>query len=264
MVSRVRLLRACLAFLTISGAVGGCDDSAPLIARDPEPLLYLVLARTPWTGVRVPDGRPPDGSLAALVLTAGIPARPEYRPVDAFEMRRASDGARFDWNVVPRTGFATEFGGNISLGVVANVLLAPTGRGDLLGRADIGAGEYLLRVTTGGVVVEGRTRMPDDPVPRIIIEHGRRVAVWPPTPGAAAYELRADTDGLPAFTTDTVYVLRDDASPPSPKFRLAAMDENYARYRRGLLDPTMIRAGIDRGVGIFGAYSSAVIDIPPR
>jgi hypothetical protein len=257
MVSRRTAALFAVVTVAISAAVA-CGDARALSPRTDEPMLYVVL--TPDSLVA------PETLLTALLATTATPEHVEFRSAEQFVMRRAVDGAVFDWHGVPPDDIGPDgrpryvpLGGNYALSEQA------TSNG--LGRADLRPGEtYLLDVSTGGRLLLGSTTIPERPAPAIQDGGATRTVVWPRAKGAAMYLLQIDTDTYrDVVVTDTSYVLREDLAPASvpeiPHFRITAVDSNWARY---MSDSSVAAAGISGGYGLVGAMVSAEIPIPPR
>ncbi|MGI8400337.1 MAG: hypothetical protein ACR2NS_01875 [Gemmatimonadaceae bacterium] len=181
-------------------------------------------------------------------------------------MRRASDGALFEWTeIVPNSNLTgADFRG--ILATEGNYILRHATTNDGLGTDSISPLEtYSLAIDTQGSQVTGRTTVPAIPRPRLVVDGARRFVVFGPVAGAAAYIHNAETEIFgSAMTTDTVMELRfgrGDATPPNPQFQVVALDTNAFRY---LSDTTRANAGLTGALGLFGAASSARLPLPER
>jgi hypothetical protein len=247
-----------IVLLALGGVAAACESSVPLVARTDEPLFYLVLTPDSLT--------PPETSMTALLATTATPVAFELRSAERFVMRRTSDQASFAWREVTSPAAPSgvvarhsPFGGNYMLAEAAGV--------DGLGRRDLAAGEtYSLEISTHGRIVTGSVTIPARPRPVLVTGNQYRIVAWPRAAGAVAYLLEVDTEReVPAATTDTFFVLREDRDPSTvparPGFRISAVDFNWYRYMR---DTTVTTAGLIGAYGLIGATASTAIDLPPR
>lgn len=239
--------------LALAIALLACAGEGPFTVHAEEPMLVLILSPDSQSAIT--------SQLRALLTTTGTPFEVEFRSAERFEMRRASDGAVFDWQetAVPAGQFTPSAG---------NFVLAESASTRGLGRVDLRAGErYTLDVLTVGRSIVGETSIPMRPRPQLVERSdGTRMVEWPRDARVGGYAVFAETDDGPErVTKDTFYVLREDVRrgllPPSPKVRITAMDPNWYRY---LSDSTARVAGIEGARGVFGAKSTAEIDVPPR
>jgi hypothetical protein len=199
--------------------------------------------------------------LRAVLATTATPVRVEYRSADAFVMRRASDGALFDWREdATASAVYTPFGGNFVLAESASTVG--------LGRNALTPGEtYTLEVRSIGRTITGRTTIPARPQPVVIERPDRtRVVEWPRVATAAMYLVDTESE-LREFQheiVDTFFVLPDDR-PETPgvpqRFRITAVDSNWFRFMR---DSSTVAAGLEGAYGLFGAMSRTVTNLPPR
>lgn len=237
---RVRLLAALLACAV---GVAACEVGEAVVPRSEEPLLYLVLGQRTTAG-------PAQGQYAFL-LTAGTALESEYRAAQAFEMTRRSDGARFAWQALPKSGRAPVDASGGAL-LDANYYLPDVGGPDGAGALEMRPGEtYDLRIETHGVVIQGAVTVPDSFEVRV---DGRTVA-WPRVRGAAGYSVEVRGRTAPAVQADTQLVLPSGTSPGALVV-VKALDPQLHAYQ---LDPQAERSGIDRGYGVFGALTTASI-----
>jgi hypothetical protein len=238
--------------LSLTGLTAGCNTDLPHAVRSEEPIINLVLTPDSVEGTF-------ETGLHALLATTATPAELEFRSADRFVMRRATDGALFDWREDPNPR-----GTNGSFFIGGNYVLAESAGPAGLGRRDLAAGEtYTLEVSTFGRLITGRVTIPARPQPRLVERSdGHRVVEWRRVTAAGEYDLVVDTDFIREHTTiDTFYVLRDDAPRPEAHFRITAKDTNLVNYLR---DAAVLRVGVQGAYGVFGAMSSAVIDLPPK
>ena len=246
----VRLLRRLVAGATIV-ALTACDPGSALYSRTDEPILTLVLS--------------PPGSLtfdlpqSAVLALTGVPTHVEFVRAEAFETFRASDNNRFDWMEVEPS--RPPGAGPLFRPLDGNYRLpdSTTPRG--LGRSDLRGGEtYRLMIRFAGRVIEGTTRMPEQPEPRVVeTPEGLRV-VWPKIDAAPFYLVYGATvnparDFYKQLTADTVAIpiLIDDL--PS-SVRVVALDSNYARF---LSDTSTTRSGLNGALGVFGSINAATV-----
>lgn len=237
------------AVLVAAALASACSGDAIVVPVSEEPFLYLVLNE------RSVDRSSPAGHVGqhALLLTSGSPAQPaHYRRAERFEMRRASDGAAFAWQVRPLTG---DVGSFPSVSLDHPNLSLPAAAPPALGADDIVPGEtYELRVETGGRVIQGRVTVPARFAATVAERDGRRVAVWPRVPGAAGYRITPG-DGPLRIQADTAFPV-PDGLPGGSALRIDALDPGLFTY---LTDDRTGRAGIDAGYGVFGALTSATL-----
>ncbi len=247
--SAARILAAVVLF-AMTVLVGACNEGDVLVPQSDEPFLYLVLNQIAtsfyqpleWSGQQ------------ALLLTSGSPLEPpHYRTAERFEMRRASDGARFDWRT--HRGLIDEPGTLSGFQMLyANYYLPQTASADGLGKEDLQPGEtYELFIQTEGVVIRGTVTIPEAFSATVLNLDGQRTVVWPRVRGAAGYSVSLST-GQIELQTDTVFALPADAN----SIVIRALDPHLYRYT---VDDRVGRAGIDNGFGVFGAMSLAQLQI---
>ena len=233
--------------------IAACHGEATLVPRTNIPIVSLILTRDSLRGV-LPE-------LHALLANTGTPTEVEYIDAEQFIMRRAADGAVFDWSTEPvPSGQYIPFGGNYVLAE------STTTRG--LGRRDLVPGEsYTLDITLADRVIHGAVTIPARPQPRITERSdGRRVVVWPKIDAAGLYMLEIESDfARTQATTDTFYVLHDDLPvetlPAESHLTITAMDSNWVHYQS---NPTAVSAGLEGAYGVFGASSTTTIIIPRK
>jgi hypothetical protein len=246
-----RRAAAAYCFTFVATVLGGCTADV-LVPHTNEPMVYLVLTPDSLTGLQM--------ELRAVLATTATPVRVEYRSADSFIMRRASDGALFDWREdATASAVYTPFGGNFVLAESASTLG--------LGRDALTPGEtYTLTISSLGRTITGRATIPARPQPVVIEGPDRRVVEWPRAAAAAMYLVETDSElrELQHVIVDTFFVLPDDR-PETPgvpqRFRITAVDSNWFRFMR---DTSTVSAGLEGAYGLFGATSRTVIDLPPR
>lgn len=177
-----------------------------------------------------------------------------------FELRLpSSDGARFAWRaheqVIPEAG-EVDF---VELNW-ANDYLPEESSGNGLAYEDLEPRDtYELEIETEGVVLRGRTTIPEIFTVSVRVQDGHRIAVWPRVRGAGGYLVSAEGHD-PELQRDTTYLIPADV-PAGARVGVRAPDENLFRY---LADDRVSRAGIDRGYGVFGAVVWADAVVPAR
>lgn len=225
-------------------ACGG-DVLAP---ESRDPVLYLVLNHT-VTPVETPRQR-------AFLLTAGTPAKADYRSAEVFNMRRTSDGAPFVWRDLGRVGEARVEVGGARL-IEANYQMADSLSDEGLGYAQVEPGRrYDLHVVTEGREIHGSALVPDSFELSVAVEDGRRVAVWPNVDGAAGYSVFPG-DGFAELVTDTSFVLDPE---DRGTVTVWAADANVFEY---LSNEELDRSGVEGALGVFGAITIARAPLPP-
>jgi hypothetical protein len=183
---------------------------------------------------------------------------PHYRAAERFEMHRTSDGTPFAWQGYGHLYAEPGTLHGISLDY-ANYYLPETIRSDSLGTADLRPGEtYVLNVTTEGILIQGRTTIPDTFSASLVAMNGHRWVVWPRVRGAGGYML-SFSDGRTSLQQDTAFALADEELDGG-WLTIRALDFNLYQY---VSDPQMHRAGIDRGFGVFGATTAARLRLFP-
>lgn len=229
-----------------------CASEEPLVPASDAPFLYLVLNE------RVPaDYDSLHGRRLAPLLTVASPLEPmPYRTAQRFEMRRASDGRRFDWRAY--AGLVENPGTEESIDVgYGNYHRPDSATAAGLGAADLRPGEtYALETETEGVVIRGAATIPAEFAATVEVRDGRRIVTWPRVPGAGGYLVGACPYPLEP-QRDAVYAVPRDAAA-GPPF-ITAVDANLYRFRT---DEDAGRAGIDAGYGVFGAISVASVELP--
>lgn len=238
--ARPRVPAALALGLVLAGAIGCAGD--PVGPRG-APVLYVLL--NPSAPPASVDAR------RAYVLRTRTAALLEYAEAERFEMRRASDGARFDWRSLGLRG-ATPDPNRLPLDE-ANYELPERGGARGLGFADLEAGEsYTLEVRLGGTTVRGAVRAPDSFDLRLeAIGDSGLLASWPRVMGAEGYFVRSGRGT--AYTRDTSFRF-DRRAVPGERVTVQALDPNAWRYLRA---DSVLRAGLDAGMGLFGALSEA-------
>lgn len=241
--------------LTVALLSGACAWDEPLVPASEEPFVYLVLNLRPVS--RYDSSWEP--RQLALLLTVGSPLEAmEYRSAQRFEMRRASDGARFDWRAYPILESTTGLEEKFDLGY-ANYYLPDSATVAGLGAADLRSGEtYELEIETEGVVIRGRVMIPAAFNATVEVRDGKRIVSWPHVAGAGGYIVGAYPYSREA-QRDTFYVVPAD-SPPG-HLGIVAVDPNLYRF---MTDENLGRSGIDAGFGVIGAISSTSVQLPPQ
>jgi hypothetical protein len=208
-------------------------------------------------------GTDADSGLRATIVTTGTPVRSPYLRADRFEMRRLADGAQFAWRYVepPQDAIAV-----FSL-ISGNYFLPRRADASGLGSDSITPGTvYELLAEAGPHRVEGRTRVPAALEFVRAPTDGDSIVRWRHSAGAAAY--RIEFSGFVEEVRsigDTALVVRRPPSlnpaAPRPVIRVFALDSNYAAFRD---DFRASRAGITGGWGVFGSFTWADTELPPR
>ena len=259
-----RIARVVVTAVGIAGLFG-CADEAATSPVSNDPFVYLILVPEP-----IPTQAPPpaDSSILALLVTAGSPARSPFRRAERFEIRRVSDGSvfRFTNRNLELTLPPVDHRG-VSIESANYVLKHANSLGGGLGSsALLPLDSYDLLIETEGRVINGRVTIPQRPSPRLVMSGTKRFVVFSPAAGAAAYFVSADTELAPdRFVKDTIVELLYDRDArfitAPPEFRVTALDANLFLY---LSDANTSKAGVDGGLGLFGAASSAKIRLPER
>jgi hypothetical protein len=231
-------------------AIAGCEAAGNVIVPSDEPFLYVAL--TPSTEVRRFPG------IYGVLATTGTPISAPYRAAQRFDLLRASDGARFGWEHRGQTGTFGEYSGGMLWD--GNYFLGDTVEAGYLSAQDIRAGEeYDILVETDGVTVRGSATVPAAFALAFEVRNGARTLFWPPVPGAGGYVVEIHGVDVPHHQTATSLVLPDRA-PEAFRATVHALDPSLYRY---IADESARRAGIDRGYGVFGAYTSARLSVVP-
>lgn len=222
----------------------GCGGSDVMAPETRQPFLYLILNQV--------VERSGDRQVA-FVLTMVRPDSVVYREADSFEMRRVSDGAEFAWRE-ERLVISDGLYGNTPRKIAdGNWLLADSATGEGLGYPSLEPGDtYALRVVTGDRTITGRATIPDTFSVRVIDRKGDSLVVWPKVDGAAGYAVQSPQDGriLATFQTDTTYRLE----PGQSYVQVWAVGPQAYHYAT---NDTVRRAGIEGGLGVFGAVQGA-------
>lgn len=236
-------LAAVTALTALAGLVAlatGCagDLDIPEIG---EPYFYLVLQPGKvWSSTD-------PGAHFALAFTIVTPGDLRCRAVDGLDMRRASDDTPFDWT----TGACTAIlGPSIPSDACCTLPVSSTDP-TALGAGELAYGEtYDLVVQTEGVTIQGSTRIPAAFQVRVMDDGaGGRLLVWPRVEGAAGYEVDLGTDPIRQSYQDTTYVLPAGTHGIA---KVRALDANLWTF---IANSTATRAGLDTGLGVFGAVS---------
>lgn len=238
--THVRAALTGVAILALAGVVGSACSSDIVFPEQRDPFVYLVLNQT--VGLTGEPRQP------AFLLTIVRADSVVHRGAERFEMRRLSDGARFDWDKNTLFGPPHFDHGSLPRMQDANWLLADSATGEGLGYPSVAPGyTYELVIESHGAAIRGTTTVPDTFSIAVATRNGHRVAVWPTVDGAAGYAVNAVGDGESlTFQTDTTYRL----SPEATALEVKAVDPNAFRYAT---DEDARRAGIEGGLGVFGA-----------
>jgi hypothetical protein len=238
-----------------------CRAAEPFPQFDETPAVTLII--TPEIPPRpLPPGAPagPDSGLFATLITTGTPVRSPYLRADRFEMRRVSDGARFAWRPFPTqddfVGYAPRERGNY--------FLPRTTSAAGLGWDSIAPGTvYELAIDAGVFRLVGRTRMPDRVEFVSEPTDGDSIVRWRSAPGAAVYGVSGDTYILRRIADTAVVIFRSTPLPEQTPniISVVAADSNFAAFGR---DFRVSNAGVSGGWGVFGSYTLAEKELPPR
>lgn len=245
-----------LAIPVVFGIMGGaaCAGDSVVVPASDAPFLYLVLNQqsiSNYDSIFEPHQ-------LALLLTTGPTLEPSsYRAATRFDMRRMSDGVRFDWRVYPN--LTVEPGTSTSVQLLyANYHLPDSSGLEPLGADSLLPGEtYTLEIDTEGVTIHGQVIIPEDFTVSLKVRDGERIAYWPRVRGAVGYFVGAYPYAR-ELQTDTSYAIPADA-PGGHPLNVTAVDPNLYRY---ITDDKVGRAGIDRGFGVFGAISIGTATVP--
>ena len=253
------LLTGARLLAAIIGAMG-CSDQSLSSPPSTEPFLYLIISPEPIPR-RFPSAS--DTAIQSLLLTSGSASGAPFRSAERFVLSDAN-GTTFNFaerttaSAIPgvdRQGASLEDG---------NFILPFASSATASGASELRAlGTYNLRIETGGRVITGKVLIPDRPQPMFMQDGAKRFVIFPEVAGAAAYLVGGDTELYPHvirtnqvqlfYNVDPAYV------PANPEFRVVALDSNIVRY---MSDSTISRSGIEGGLGLFGAVSSASIPVP--
>lgn len=246
---RGRVGLALTAVLLLAAAVPACSTEITF-PENREPFLYLMLNEVaPAGGGRVAQ---PAVLLRQIRADSAV-----FLEAESFEMRRASDGALFDWRneTLFGSGPFVELGGlDVQEG---NYLLADSATSRGLGRTSLEPGAtYELRVDLGDGEITGTVTVPDTFSVRITGTGDDRRAVWPDVDGAGGYSVRRTAeDGGTRLQRDTTVRL----PPGTLSVTVRAFDPQSFGF---LVDPDARRAGIEGGLGVLGAVQVAGQDVP--
>jgi hypothetical protein len=238
-----------------------CQASEPLPRFDETPAVSLLI--TPEiAGGQLPPGAPPrpDSGLFATLVTTGIPVRSPYLQADRFEMRRVSDGARYAWRPFPTQRDFVAYAPQ----ELGNYFLPRATSGVGLGSDSIAPGTvYELAIDAGAFRLVGRTRVPGRVEFVREPTDGDSVVRWRTAVGAAVYGVGGDIYAVRRIADTAVVILR---GPPllgqTPNIvSVFAYDSNYAAFGGDL---RASQAGMSGGWGVFGSYTSAELELPPR
>jgi hypothetical protein len=236
-------------FALITAIAVGCTADPVVIPQSDEIFAAVVIS---------PDAAAPSATkLSAFLLRAGTPLRSPYLVATRFEMRRASDGALFDWRTVAQPDTAVGNGSEFLRYSQGNYELPRVGFGGLLGRQDIRPGDtYNLLIEVDGRLLTGVVTVPG--MPAILRSPALTIAdsvVWRSATGAVGYSIvTQDFFPLSDFTVDTVYRFSSRLDNTSSKgTTVRAYEAQLFSY---LTDRHVGRAGLSAGLGVFGAYNA--------
>lgn len=240
---------ALAAVLLLAAAVPACSTEITF-PENREPFLYLMLN----------EFAPGGGGTAvqpAVLLRQIRGDSAVFLEAESFEMRRASDGAFFDWRneTLFGSGPFVELGGlDIHEG---NYLLADSTTDRGLGRTSLEPGAtYELRIDIGDGEITGTVTVPDTFSVAITGTGDDRRAVWPDVDGAGGYSVRrAGEDGGTRLQRDTTAPL----PPGTLSVTVRAFDPQSFGF---LVDPDARRGGIEGGLGVLGAIQVARKEVP--
>jgi len=239
-------LLACLATM-----LPGCSSDEITFPENRRPLLYLVLNEVAPAG----GG---DVVQPALLLRQIRADSAVFVDGAEFRMTRISDGAEFHW----RNDRLFGSGPFEDLGspepAEGNYLMADSTTDRGLGREALEpGGRYRLRITAGDDQLTGTVTIPDTFSVTVRQREGDPVAVWPRVDGAAGYSVsgRSGSPGSAVLQTDTTAPL----DPAVDTFTVRALEPQSFRF---LSDPNAERAGIEGGLGLFGAIQTVRVNAP--
>lgn len=237
------------AVLLLAAAVPACSTEITF-PENRQPFLYMMLNEVAPAG---------GGTVVqpALLLRQIRADSAVFLEAESFEMRRASDGALFDWRNERLFGFSpfVDLGGiDVQEG---NYLLSDSTTDRGLGRTGLEPGAtYDLRIDTGDGEITGTVTVPDTFSITITGEGDDRRAVWPDVDGAGGYSVsRAGEDGGVRLQRDTTAPL----PPGTASVTVRAVDPQAFGF---LVDPNARRAGIEGGLGVLGAIQVAREEVP--
>jgi hypothetical protein len=227
-------------------------------------LLYIVLS-----GLRTaPGGAAVDTILYGLLATTGTPLSSPARSATSFEMREASSGALYNWTpVTPQHELSYPFDG-AQVADLANFVLRRGASGARRGVDQLVYGAtYLLDIETEGVPIHGSVTLPALFDLTFSETAGSRVVAWPHVRGAVEYSVSV-WHGAEFFlsaggvTTDTSFAIPSRFVTGDTVF-VTARDANYRAARSDqIAEAKSGRVGIDRGYGVFAAYTSTRSVLP--
>lgn len=239
--ARTILLLGTLAFGLV---VGAACDSAPVLPENRRPFLYLVLNHTAEIDQETVQ--------PAFLLTMIHADSFVYRGAESFEIRRVSDGTRFDWTSV-RVSEPDPFEWPGPAMEAANWILADSRTGDGGGRPSFEPGAtYELIVETEGRMIRGRATVPDRFSISVLERDSARVAVWPSVDGAAGYFVDAFGDSIRGHRPQNDTTVR--LTPADTAVSVQAVGPHAFRYST---EREARRAGIEGALGVFGAIQGA-------
>lgn len=223
-----------------------CGDGDVVLPRVDEPFLYLVLnERTRDAAISGTEGQH-----ALLMTVESVLESPVFRSASRFDLREASDTVPFGWHQYEVAGLTV--GSYPALSIKGwNFFLADSVAVGRRPAGDLEPGRsYSLTIETGGVTIRGTTVIPDTFSVDAIEGDGVRRLVWPSVSGAGGYRIEAENREV-RLQEDTVWAVPDDLRLPD--VTVVALDSNLFRYS---VESQLPRAGIDAGLGVFGAIST--------
>ena len=250
------------AFLLLGvGSVLACGDGSLSSPPSAEPFVYLIISGEPLPR-RSPA--PPDTAIQSLLLTVGSASGAPFRTADHFVITDEVDGSSFMFKERAAPGPTPGVGRSGATLEDGNFILPFSGSATEAGASALKQLRiYDLRIETEGRVITGKVLIPDTPHPSVIQNAGKRFVVFPAVAGAAAYLVGGDTELYQHVISGTEVQLQYDVDPAfvpaNPEFRVIALDSNLVRY---MSDSTRSRSGVEGGLGLFGAVSSARLPVP--
>ncbi len=245
-----------LVLLTAAALAAACTGDPLTVPSSDELFIHVAIAPV--------AASPANTELRAFVLIAGTPLASPYLTADRFEMRRAADGALFDWRAQMMTEPAVHAAGSTISSDAGNYRLPLVGSGALLGRQDIRAGEsYSLLVESGGRVITGMTTVPGIPSLVRVPSVASDPFIWHSVGGAGGYSISAPPF-FPFFgtTPDTSFTFESGSSccTSAAGIVVRAYDSQLYSY---VVDGRLGRSGLSAGLGVFGSFNTDSI-VDPR
>ena len=249
-----------IAALATVATLAACSADLPLPPDRDDPVLHLLVRP-----MDAADTTAADSGLFAALLTAGDVIQSSYRTAERFDIVREGDGRRLAWRHTGDTGPAPANFAALAAG--AGNYFLPRSGGAELGWEDIRAGDsFTLHIETGGAVVTGRVHVPGTIAPALEWRGDEAMLTWPSVPDAGGYVVASDDRRVPGVQSEvldeTSVVLDSDLALGivyADTLAVVAVDSGLATFMRS---PRAERAGLDAGLGLFGAYTRAVVVVP--